>query len=154
VLASSFQDLSGGPALGDLQLKLEMVVHAFRASSCRQRLADLCEFKASLVNKGSPGQPEFLHRNPVSKRKQNKRWEPCRPYMLCWPSLGSGPPFLQKICACPVASVSNITTPFLYHTKEAPSDLHVGFLFSFLLLFCLVLILRLFVVVDLFSFVF
>jgi hypothetical protein len=38
----------------------------------RQRQADLCEFKASLVYKVSPGQPELvILRNPVST-KQNK----------------------------------------------------------------------------------
>jgi hypothetical protein len=33
----------------------------------RQRQADLCEFKASLVYKVSPGQPQ---KNPVSKKKK------------------------------------------------------------------------------------
>jgi hypothetical protein len=38
----------------------------------RQRQADLCEFKASLVYRGSPGQPRF-QRNPVLKKEKKKK---------------------------------------------------------------------------------
>jgi hypothetical protein len=42
----------------------------------RQRQADLCEFKASLVYKLNPEQPELLHRETLSQNIKNKKQKP------------------------------------------------------------------------------
>ena len=50
-----------------------MVAHAFNPSIWELRQADLCEFEASLVYKGSPEHPELLHRETMSKIKQTSK---------------------------------------------------------------------------------
>ena len=44
--------------------------HAFKSSTLRQRQADLCEFEASLVYRGSSRTARATLRNPGSKRKK------------------------------------------------------------------------------------